>query len=428
MKKSILLLLILLLFAGIGDLPAQYMSTSNLSGIGLPFFQAGIFRTFETGMSDSLRLVRLYFQIVNDDITFLTQDSVYVGEIQFDIYITSKATDFVFNRTISKVIKTTKFEETNSRQITNTYTTDVQLAPGEYDLIITALDKNNNKQVNRKINFVLEGLKEKKFLLSDILFFQQYSTDSTGRITSFEPNLRNNFSSDDRFFYFYFSTAVENPADSLRITYIIRNPEGVVTQYNQYWVSNSQEINEHYIRINRQQFDQSRYSLEVRGHYQNQVVKTNKVFSFYWTASPDSPRDLELALKQMRYIIEADSIGWALDQPYEEKLAYFKRFWKRMDPNPETEKNELLDEYYNRVNTANQNFSTLSLDGWETDRGRIFIKFGEPDDIERHPFEIDSQPYEIWRYYDLRKVFLFIDRTGFGDYYLHPNYLDQEYN
>ncbi|MBN2366438.1 MAG: GWxTD domain-containing protein, partial [Calditrichaeota bacterium] len=317
---------------------------------------------------------------------------------------------------------------TNSRQISHTYTTDVKLEPGEYDLIITSLDKNNNKQVNRKINFMLEDLKTKKFLISDILFFQEYEMDSLGRIISFEPNLRNNFSGTDNYFYFYFASATENPQDSLRIEYIIRNPGGVITQYNQYWVVNDQEINEHYIRINRQQFDQSRYSLEVIGHYHNQIIKNNKVFSFYWTISPDSPADLENALEQMRYIIQADSVSWALDQSYEERLAYFQRFWKRMDPNPETEKNELLDEYYQRVNFTNQNFSTLSLDGWETDRGRIFIKFGEPDDIERHPFEIDSQPYEIWRYYDLRKVFLFIDRTGFGDYYLHPNYFEQEYN
>jgi GWxTD domain-containing protein len=99
-----------------------------------------------------------------------------------------------------------------------------------------------------------------------------------------------------------------------------------------------------------------------------------------------------------------------------------------MDPNPNTEKNELMEEYFLRVNIANQNFSTLSQDGWQTDQGRIFIKFGEPDDIERHPFERNSPPFEVWRYYNLRKVFVFLDRTGFGDYYLHPSYLDEEFN
>ena len=130
----------------------------------------------------------------------------------------------------------------------------------------------------------------------------------------------------------------------------------------------------------------------------------------------------------MKYIPDADSIGWALKQDYDVKLAFFKRFWKRMDQNPGTDKNELMDEYYRRVNFTVVNFSSLANDGWKTDRGRIFIKFGQPDDIERHPFEMSSNPYEIWRYYGLRKVFLFLDKTGFGDYYLDPNYLDEEYN
>ncbi|MBN2364822.1 MAG: hypothetical protein EH225_01560, partial [Calditrichaeota bacterium] len=189
MKNRIILFLILFLSMGINRPSAQYLSSSRLSGVGVPFFQAGICRTFETGMGDSLRLVRIYFQIVNDDLTFLAQDTIYVADVEFDIYLTSEDKNFVFNRTISKKLKTAQFEKTNSRQISHTYTTDVKLEPGEYDLIITSLDKNNNKQVNRKINFMLEDLKTKKFLISDILFFQEYEMDSLGRIISFEPNL-----------------------------------------------------------------------------------------------------------------------------------------------------------------------------------------------------------------------------------------------
>jgi GWxTD domain-containing protein len=407
---------------------AQYLASSKMSGIGVPFFQTGIFRTFQESVEDSLRLVRIYFQIINDDLTFLKQEDNYQADVEFDIYITNKSKEFVFNRTVNKQIKTAQYEETNSRQLANTFYTDITLKPDNYDLIITALDKNNNKQVNRKINFELDDLREKKFLISDILFFQNFQLDSSNQISSFEPNLTNNFSGQGKNFYFYFASIVSDPQDTLRVKYMIRNPEGNMVQFNQYILVNNKNINENYIRINRQLFDQSRYELEVTASYKNQTIKTKKIFSFYWTDNPDSPKDLTNALDQMRYIVEADSVGWALKQNYDEKLGYFKRFWKRVDPNPETEKNELMDEYYLRVNTANQNFSTLSQDGWLTDRGRIFIKFGEPDDIERHPFEINSQPYEIWRYYGLRKVFLFIDRTSFGDYYLHPNYLDEEFN
>jgi GWxTD domain-containing protein len=410
------------------SIPAQYMSSSQLSGIGVPFFHAGVFRSFSDNPEDSLRQVKVYFQINNDDLTFLKVDTFYTAEVEFDIYLSNLTGEFTFNRTLNKEIKTIDFDETNSRQITNTYETSVRLLPGVYDMVITALDKNNNKQVNRKFNFELQDFHKYQFLISDILFFEDYKLDSTELISSFNPNLTNNFGGSGKYFYFYISSLVKDPSDTLEIEYFIRNPAGIIVQFNQYTVADHKEINEHYIRINRQQFDQSRYELEVIAKYRSQVMKTKKLFSFFWTESPDSPQDLNAALDQMRYLPEADSIKWALKQPYKEKLAYFKNFWKRIDPNPGSEKNELMDEYYRRINVANQNFSTLSQNGWQTDRGRIFVKFGEPDDIERHPFEINSAPYEIWRFYDYRKLFLFIDRTGFGDFYLHPDYLNEEYN
>ena len=265
----------------ISDMPAQYQSTSNLSGIGVPFFHAGIFRTFKDDGIDSLRLVRVYFQIINDDLTFIKQDSFYVAEVEFDIFINNEPGDFTFTRTIKKEIKLTEFEKTNSRSLVNTYSTEIELKAGHYDMIVTALDKTNNKQVNRKVKFELQDLKRNRFLISDILFFQEYEIDSTYRIVSFNPNLTNNFGGQGKYFYFYFTSVVTDPSDTLKVEYIIRNLGGNVTQFNQYKIINNQNTNEHFIRINRQQFDQSRYELEVIGKYGNQVMKSKKLFLIY---------------------------------------------------------------------------------------------------------------------------------------------------
>jgi len=62
--------------------------------------------------------------------------------------------------------------------------------------------------VNRKVKFELQDLKTNRFLISDILFFQEYEIDSTYRIVSFNPNLTNNFGGQGKYFYFYF-TSVE---------------------------------------------------------------------------------------------------------------------------------------------------------------------------------------------------------------------------
>ena len=425
LSKIILSLILIILISSVGY--SQYLGSPKLSGIGLPYFNTEVFPTVTK--DGSQRIVRVYVQVLNDDITFVSVDSGYIAEIQIDIYLSEKEQDFVFTRTLNKEIFSENFDETNSQKIVNMFSTEIPIDSGKFEAVITVLDKNTGKQVNRKIFFELPPLNDLPFLISEALIFDRFKKDSTGKIIDFIPNLTGNFSSDSNFVYIYFNTfIVDSEYDSLNIHYVIRDASNYINQQNQYNIDGRSRFREHFIRFSRHQFERARYSVKITASTGKYKYDIDKFISFFWTISPNSPQDIDLALKQMDYLADRDSINYFLKQPFESKRAYFERFWKEMDPNPKTNKNELMDEYYRRVNIANQSFSTMSQEGWLTDRGRIFIKFGEPDDIERHPFEMDSYPYEIWQYYTLRKVFLFIDRLGFGDYYLHPSYLDEEYN
>jgi GWxTD domain-containing protein len=101
----------------------------------------------------------------------------------------------------------------------------------------------------------------------------------------------------------------------------------------------------------------------------------------------------------------------------EEMIKRYLEFWKKKDPSPNTEENEIFNEYYRRIVFANEKYSHYT-EGWKTDRGMVFILLGPPSNVDRHPFDYDSKPYEVWEYYDLNKNFVFIDETGFGDYRL----------
>jgi GWxTD domain-containing protein len=399
-----------------------------MSGIGLPYFNTEIFPTFTR--DGSQRILRVYIQILNDDITFIKSDSGFVAELQLDFYLADENKDFVFNKGEKKEIHVETFEETNSREIENTFSTDIPLDSGKYEAVITVGDKNSGKQVNRKVVFKVPSFSQLPFLVSDVIFFDKFETNKQSKIVNFTPNVTNNFSGNLTNIYLYFNTIVldSNQTDSLEIEYTIRDPSNTINQSNRYFIKASQGFKEHFIRLNRHHFEGTRYTLTMTVTQNKRQYKTEKLFSFYWTLSPNSPTDLKLALEQTVYIGNSDSIDYYLKRPFEEKRKYFEKFWAEVDPNPETAKNELMDEYYKRLNYANRTFSTMSVEGWKTDRGRIFVKFGQPDDIERHPFETNSEPYEIWRYYSVRKVFLFIDRLGFGEYILHPSYLDEEFN
>ncbi len=118
----------------------------------------------------------------------------------------------------------------------------------------------------------------------------------------------------------------------------------------------------------------------------------------------------------LRYIAtqpENDEIGKLHDE--DARKAYWDLFWKRRDPTPDTPENEARDAFYQRVQYANQHFSTGGP-GWRSDMGRIYIVFGRPDEVVRNPFNFDRPPEEIWYYYRDRRTFVFVDHDGFGRY------------
>jgi GWxTD domain-containing protein len=129
-------------------------------------------------------------------------------------------------------------------------------------------------------------------------------------------------------------------------------------------------------------------------------------------------KDLDAAISQMLYIAEPDQIDFIKSATTNaEKERRFMKFWKDNDPNPNTVKNETMEEYYRRVRIATERYSQY-VEGWRTDMGMVYIIYGDPSNIERHPFNSDSRPYEVWDYYDINKQFVFVDYTGFGDYRL----------
>jgi GWxTD domain-containing protein len=81
---------------------------------------------------------------------------------------------------------------------------------------------------------------------------------------------------------------------------------------------------------------------------------------------------------------------------------------------------EFRNQYLQRVKEADEKFTTKYEPGWKTDRGRVYIVYGPPDEVERYPYTENMKPYEIWHYYNLQGgvIFVFGDRRGFGRFEL----------
>ncbi len=128
--------------------------------------------------------------------------------------------------------------------------------------------------------------------------------------------------------------------------------------------------------------------------------------------------DIDDAVQQLTYI----AIGSAYDSLMRadtkaEKRRAITEFWAHQNPYPSDPYNRPMQIFYRRLTYVNQNFKG-SLPGWRTDRGRVYLQLGEPTNMEKHPYEVNQRPYEIWDYYDLNSKFYFVDQYLIGDYRL----------
>jgi GWxTD domain-containing protein len=122
----------------------------------------------------------------------------------------------------------------------------------------------------------------------------------------------------------------------------------------------------------------------------------------------------------------------------DERERFIEEFWRRRDPDPDTEENEFKEEYYERIAYANEHFAS-GIPGWKTDRGRIWIMYGKPDERDTHPMggaydrpstegggSTTTYPFETWFYRYLPGVgsgveIEFVDPTGSGEYRIARN-------
>jgi len=140
--------------------------------------------------------------------------------------------------------------------------------------------------------------------------------------------------------------------------------------------------------------------------------------------------------EDVRYIItDEEKSAFKQLSNDEERDNFIEAFWARRDPTPDTVENEFKEEHYSRIAYSNEHFAA-GIPGWKTDRGRMYIMYGKPDEIDSHPSggtyerpmeegggETSTYPFETWRYRYLEGIgqeiiIEFVDTCMCGDYHM----------
>ncbi len=169
-----------------------------------------------------------------------------------------------------------------------------------------------------------------------------------------------------------------------------------------------------FLNIPNNRFPSDFYRMTVIRSRTGDIV-AERVFRSLWRDMPASLLNLETAIDMLRFIADDSTIRNIRKGTIQERERKLREFWEERDPTPETEYNELMAEYYRRIDYAYEEFSSRETPGYETDQGRIYIRYGEPQNIER-TYPSGEPTREIWIYES--RQFVFRATSGFGEFVL----------
>lgn len=363
--------------------------------------------------------VDLYIQVPYTQLSFVKEGNFYIANYEVTAGVYDSTERLVTEKIWTEKIILGSYSESVSRNGSNISSRSFRLVPGNYKLRVAVQDKESKKNANATVDLNVRAFKE-PFALSDILLITKYSeVDSKKEVI---PNITNNIVFSEGGFYVFFEFYNQSPDQNFSMNCKITNSKGkTILEFNTPYTLPSSRT-PIFLKVEKSDFSIGEYVLTITAKSLDSLVKgtysvSKRIFS-RWVGVPRSIVDLNKAIEQMIYIASRDKINELLSiEDQQLKYEKFMEFWKSRDPTPNTEENELMDEYYGRVEYANQHFSTYQ-EGWRSDMGMVFIILGPPNNVERRPFNYDTPAYEIWEYYTLNRSFIFVDYTGFGDYRL----------
>jgi len=366
--------------------------------------------------------VDVYVQIPHEEIRFMKEGDSYIGRYEVTLTILTGSKQLVHEQTWSVDVPVGDFAQTTGNRLYSLTHRMADVDPGNYQLNVVFKDQESRKSSQVHKSLLVTDFSKDSLSLSDIMLVSRLSV--SGERKTIVPNITGSINPRSEGFFLFFELYCMPRLDSVDLLYKIYD-----SKKNEIFRRSQRDViigskTQVFMKVDSASIPMGTYFLTAEAVAQNGIsgssyrATTSRTLN---VRSPDLPAailDIDKAIDQLIYIARGSELQYIRDAAtQEEKRKRFMEYWAKRDPDPSTQRNELMEEYYGRVQYANQNFGHY-LEGWRTDMGMVFIRFGTPENIERHPMEMDSKPYEIWYYYQLSRQFIFVDESGFGDYRL----------
>ncbi len=364
--------------------------------------------------------IDMFVQVGFDNLTFVKNGVQYDASYELILTLSDSVNAIVAEQSWIEEIKGLPFEATIAAGSARISQRSFAVAPGKYAASI--LLRDNESKVARTIQrpFIVPSFSRQPFALSSIMLIARMTVQ--GEKTTIVPSVNSNMGIVAGDFHIFFEAYDNGPPDSITFHASVIGPKEEVLLASDTLLLVKKGSNEVFMTIRHEHLGIGDYRLVIQAQHPGGsggiLAGTARQFAIRWRGLPSDVNSLDLAIEQLRYISKGSELDSLRDAPtLAERQRRFLAFWKKRDTNPNTPRNERMEEYYARVEYANKHFSRYR-DGWKTDMGMIYIVLGPPDNVERHPFDSDAKPYEIWSYYEINQNLVFVDENGFGDYRL----------
>jgi GWxTD domain-containing protein len=314
------------------------------------------------------------------------------------------------------------FDETLLTGETIVFQTDLTLAPGEYDLDLTVRDRNADNGSRVSGNLDVPSLPRARLALSEPVLLRLYRPAADG--TEYVVHPSHYYPSTPERIDFLAEASGASPQDAPYTLRVSLQPVGDEEPVGVAWTEalspDSAGTLEAFgtIESPEAQFGEFELTLELRDVGGNILASESTPVmiagSSAWISS-----NWEDALRLIQYEATEDEMDILEDiEDPASRLEAWSCFWKIRDPVPATATNEALISYFEKIETANRTWRSALRPGFQSDRGRVYITLGPPDEIIERPMPAGPVPFEIWRYYDYNFEIRFVDRIGFNNYEL----------
>lgn len=416
-------LILVALLTGAASTSFAQVELVNPRSYDLPFYFLDMvnFR----GSDPEKSQLQIYVKVPYDELQFVrVRPDSFVAQYEISMIALDEDNFQTDTRVLQRQLVVTRFEDTNVRGVYDFVHTEFNLLPGRYKIIVGVMDKETNQTTTREVNLELRDFRTAALTISDVLIADSIHVNDEGLVTAF-PHVNLPREQSTRVLG-YFQVYTRKKKGKLNIEITVRNGKNKKVYQDDRDFPVKSDVTPIVFEIPDGELSHGKYALKIKAKMDGEKAEYETTFSIRSRGLPLTASDLEAAIKQLQYIASSKEIKNIEKAPEDSQKVAFIEFWKRRDPTPGTEENELMTEYYRRIEYANEHFGRFG-EGWRSDMGMIYVILGEPNDVERNPFNsvyqtsFSSRPikaFEVWHYYQYNRYFVFIDETGFGDFRL----------